>query len=88
MVVEADNVLLAPAEVGDDEPDPREELSSMPFHFRDHPTLTTPRRSLVLELVVHDDWSLGRTPNRPRHEMLDFTVQDVIGGQRTAYRKC
>ena len=53
----------------------------MPFHFRDYPTLTIPRRGLVPEFVVQDDWSLRRTPNRPRHEMLDFTVQNVIGGQ-------
>ena len=80
MVVEADNVLLAPGEVGDDEPNSGEKLATMPFRFRDYPTLTIPRRGLVPELVVYDDWSLRRTPNRPRHELLNFTVQDVIGG--------
>ena len=52
MVVEADNVLLAPAEVGDDEPNSGEKLATMPFHFRDYPTLTIPRRGMVPELAV------------------------------------
>jgi len=33
MVVEMDDVLRSPAEVGDDEPDSREELATMPFNF-------------------------------------------------------
>jgi hypothetical protein len=58
VVVETNDALLRPAEIGHDEPDPREELSSMPFHFRDHQTLTTPRRGLVLKIVVSDDWCM------------------------------
>ena len=81
MVVEMDDVLLAPAEVGNDEPDSGKKLATMPFHFCDYPTLMTPHCGLVLELMVQDYRCLRRTPHRPRHESLDFTVQDVIGGQ-------
>ena len=54
VVVEMDDILLAPAEVGDDEPDSGEKLATMPFHFCDYPALMTPHCGLVLELVVQD----------------------------------
>ena len=85
MVVEADNVHLAPGEVADDEPNSGEKLATMPFHFRDYPALTIPRRGLTPELVVYDDWSLLRTPNRPCHELLNFTVRTSLAGKRMTY---
>jgi len=51
MVVEMDDVLRSPAEVGDDEPDSREELATMPFNFCDYPALMIPHCGLVVELV-------------------------------------
>jgi len=74
MVVEMDDVLRSPAEVGDDEPDSREELATMPFNFCDYPALMIPHCGLVVELVVQDYWCLRRTPDWPRHKMLDFAV--------------
>ena len=63
IVVEMDDILLAQTKVGNKEPDSREKLATMPFHFCYYPALMTQRRSLVLELVVQDDWCLRRTPN-------------------------
>ena len=74
MVVEMDNILRSPAKVGDDEPDSGEELATMLFYFCDYPTLMIPRYGLVVKLVVQDYWCLRRTPDWPRHEMLDFAV--------------
>jgi len=81
LVVEMDDVLLVPAEVGDDEPDSGEELATMPFYFRDYSALMIPHCGLVVELVVQNYWRLRRTPDRSRHKMLNFAVQDIIGGQ-------
>ena len=74
VVVEMDNVLLAPSEVGDNEPDSGEELATMPFYFCDYPTLMIPHCGLVMELVVQDYRCFRRKPDRSRHKMLDFTV--------------
>ena len=69
-----DDVLLAPTEVGDNESDSGEELATMPFYFGDYPALMIPHCGLVVKLMVQDYWCLRRTPDWPRHEMLDFAV--------------
>ncbi len=81
MVVEADDILLAPAKVGNDEPNSGKKFATMPFHLRDYPTLTIPHCGLVVELVIPDYRCSRWTPDRSRHEMLDFAVQNAIGGQ-------
>jgi len=68
-----DDVLRSPAEVGDDEPDSREELATMPFNFCDYPALMIPHCGLVVELVVQTIGAFA-TPDWPRHKMLDFRV--------------
>jgi hypothetical protein len=67
MIVETNHALRCSAEIGHDEPKAGEEFSVVPFHFRDDAPLPAPCRSLVFELVVKDDRSLGRAPYRPRH---------------------
>jgi hypothetical protein len=74
IVVEMDDVLLAPTEVSDNEPDTGEELAMMPFHYCDYPALMIPHCGLVEKLVIPDNRRFGWTPDRPRHEMLDFAV--------------
>jgi len=73
MVVEMDDVLRSPAEVGDDEPDSRESSPRCHSTLR-LPALMIPHCGLVVELVVQDYWCLRRTPDWPRHKMLDFAV--------------
>ena len=81
-------ILFAPVKVGNKEPDSGGKLATMLFHFCDYPALMIPHCGLVEELMVPDNRHYRRTPDRPRHKMLDLTVQDVIGGQPNAYWKC
>jgi len=53
----------------------------MPLHFRDNPASTIPERRLVHEIMVEHDWSLRRASDRPRQEVLDLPLQDIVRRQ-------
>src|SRR5215469_17372475 len=60
-VVEADDLLRAPLQVGDDEADAGEQLARVPLHLGDHATGALPRTGLIAEAVV-EDLGLARRP--------------------------
>ena len=50
-VVELDHVLGPPKEIGDDEPDPREQLTPVPLNLGHHAARALPGFCLVLEAI-------------------------------------
>ena len=49
--------------------------------LRDHTPRAVPRGSLVLKAAVTDQRRMTRSAARPGQEILDLSLQHVIGGQ-------
>lgn len=78
-MVEKDNPPRRPAKMGDVELYTGEELSPLPLHSRENSTITVPGRCLVPGHVGLPDGSPWRSSRLPRHRVLDFMLQDLIG---------
>ena len=53
----------------------------MPFHLRHDPPGTVPASSLIPEVVIEDDGSLGRATDRAGEEEVDLSLHHVVGGK-------
>src|SRR5271156_3368132 len=52
LIVKTHHPFGRPAQIGDDEPDAREQLPPVPFHFGNHPTGTVPTLGLILKVPI------------------------------------
>ena len=77
-IVEADYSFRWIVEVGDDEPDPGQQLSLMPFHLSDHPSRNTPALGLVGENVIEDDGLFSRPLSRPYQQVRNFPLKHLV----------
>ncbi len=77
-VVEADD---RSAQSGDDEADPGKQLPEVMFDLGDDAARAIPGASLVLEGAVADQRRVARPTPRPREQILDLSLQHVIGQQ-------
>ena len=80
LVVEPHDPLRPPPQVRDDETDPREQLTLVPFDFGHRPAGFGPALCLVLEAGVQDDRLFGAT-DRSSQQVFDVPVQHGVGSR-------
>lgn len=75
MVVECDDTLGRTGQVGDDEPDTREEFAGMPLDLGDRAAFPAPRSSPIAEGGVEPPHMVRRTADRSIEEMGNMRLK-------------
>ena len=87
MVVEGDNALGRPREIGYDEADARVQLVRMPLDLGHDVARLVPALRLIAEAGIRSARSLGWSPDRTLQQIVDPAVQDVAGETKYPVRK-
>jgi hypothetical protein len=66
LVVEADDRAIGPGQGGDDEAHPRKQFAEVMLNLGDHASRPVPRRRLILEAPIADQWGVTRSAARSR----------------------
>ena len=80
-IVKLANPLGRPLQIGDDEADPRVQLTLVPFDLGHHPPRSAPALRLVAETGKEHLRLLRWTPHRPAQQVCDPLLQDRVGRQ-------
>src|SRR5262249_57326596 len=78
-VVETDDLLRVPLQVGDNETDPWEQFAGMPLHFRHHAAGLVPRPRSIAEAGVELLRLVRRPPHGPLEQVCDLPLQHGVG---------
>lgn len=81
LIVEAHDGPVRPGQRAHDEADPGEQLTKVMLDLRDHAAGSVPGGGLVLEAAVADQRRVARSAAWPRQQILDLTLQHIIGRQ-------
>jgi len=81
LVVEGDNVLGGPRQIGDDESNARIKLARMPFNLGDDAARLRPASGLIGEGRIRPAHVIGRATNRPLEQIADPFLQDAVRGK-------
>src|SRR6266851_4969237 len=81
VVVERDDALCWPRQVGDDEADARIKLARVPLDLRHNPPRLLPTLRLIAEAGIIAAHLIRRSPDRALEQVSDFVLQDAVGRQ-------
>src|SRR6476660_3813508 len=80
-IVESDDTLGRPRQIGDDEADTRVQLARMPLDLRHNMAWLVPALRLIAEAGVTAPYLVGWSPDRALQQMSDLILQDRVGRQ-------
>src|SRR6516162_9275732 len=79
LVVEGDDALRRPRQVGHDEADARIQFAGVPLDLGYHPAAFVPALCLIAEAGVVAPHLVWRSPDRALEQISDLDLQDPVG---------
>src|SRR4051812_46039770 len=80
-VIEGDDALSGPRQVGDNESNTRIQLAWIPFDLGHNMARLVPALRLIAEAGVVAPYLVRRSPDRALQQMSDLVLQDLVGRQ-------